>query len=222
MTAFLVILALYIHDRIVVDHYNKGCEYYADEDYTEAYNEFLAAQNAYPFGHDDCDTRINEVLSLLNRYDWSGNTIIDAAVLKQDLLTGREILLANGWARDDDVGRDVDAQKLKEDIDKLLEDVENAPVINTGNGGSSGNQNQDNSSSGGQDQNEGNESGGGQGSDSDQNSQGGQSEEQQREQKIEDTLQDIQQGSSQERAESQQQSEEWDNPMNFSFNEAIW
>lgn len=108
-----------------VAHYNNGNVYYGRGEYERAIDEYERALKGWPPKMKECRLRTNLVLAMLNRYDWSGDIVMDADALLLDLKRGRSILLEDGCATDNNDGHDTDAQTLKNDIDRLISELEN-------------------------------------------------------------------------------------------------
>lgn len=108
-------------------YYNMGTAAYNNNDYNTAIGYFLQAlKNDPPKEDKDCKIRINLALSYC--YTINFNTLdsvkrIDNAI--EILTTARNVLLENGCATDDpeNPGHDADAQQLKDDIDKKIEEL---------------------------------------------------------------------------------------------------
>ena len=104
-------------------YYNLGNVAYKRGDYNSAIGYFNQALNLYPVGAKDCKIRINLALSYcysIDYYNLNSQEKIDTAIFT--LYKARDVLLANGCAKDgDEVGHNEDAQQLKEDIDEMIE-----------------------------------------------------------------------------------------------------
>ena len=125
-----------------VAHYNAGNVAYSEGNFKEAIDSFRKALTLDHPEEKDCDIRVNLVLASINQYEGMlGKKNFPADEFRQTLLEGRDILLADGCATDNNDGHDKDAQQLKNDIDKLLE------MMNQSGGGGS----DDGSSGGGSD-----------------------------------------------------------------------
>lgn len=199
-----------------IAHYNNGNVYYKRGEYERAMSEYQKALKGWPPKYKECKIRINLVLALLNRYDWSGETIVDAEALLEDLKLGRAILLEDGCATDFNDGHDVDAQTLKNDIDKLIEELEQQ-IQNQ--------QQQEN-----QQQQQGKEGQAGEGEEGDDNKDEGTGESPEpqpstdpREKEIQDQLDQYRQQSEDERGAALQDAQEYDGGMYFgSWGDKIW
>ncbi len=112
-----------------VNHYNRGNLYYSLGDYERAieeYQEALSTVSGKPY---DCMTRINYALSLVVPLDLENVTEDNVDEILAVLYEARDILCENGCAKpnSDHGGHDSDAQKLKNEIDELIELLENPP-----------------------------------------------------------------------------------------------
>lgn len=122
----LVFFWIFIRDeRPVVYHYNKGNDYYKEGSYALAEDEYRSAFKQNKSEKRDCDIRVNLALAMVAPFDRESITkdTIDDAI--DSLKAARDILLENGCAMNDpDVGHDADAQLLKEEIDEYLKELE--------------------------------------------------------------------------------------------------
>ena len=108
-------------------YYNLGNVSYNQKDYNSAIGYYAKALTLYPLGQKECDIRINLALSMCNTIDFqnlSSQEKVDTALII--LYKARDILLENGWAAENpEEAKDADAQQLKEDIDRIIEQLEN-------------------------------------------------------------------------------------------------
>lgn len=108
-------------------YYNLGNVAYKNGDYASAVGYYNQALELFPYGEKECDIRINLALAMCYGIDWEGmdsQEDIDTALVV--LYKARDVLLENNWATEDGVDhRDDDAQQLKEDIDKMIEQLKN-------------------------------------------------------------------------------------------------
>ena len=170
-----------------VPYYNLGNASYKDLRYSEAVGYYKEALKMYPPDKKECSIRINLALAMCNTIDFtdlSSQEKIDTAIFI--LYQARDVLLENGWAvNEGDDYRDADAQKLKEDIDKMIEKLENPE--------SSGQEPQNDQNSSGQDNNE---------------SSGNEGKNNAKEKRQQDELQKNKDGAMKERQQEQQEAEE--------------
>ncbi len=108
-------------------YYNLGNVAFEKEDYNSAIGYYTRALSLYPVGQKECDIRINLALSMCYSIDFDNLTTQDSLDSAQVILyKARDILLTNKWATENGAGhRDDDAQQLKEDIDRMLEQLQN-------------------------------------------------------------------------------------------------
>ncbi|WP_029232413.1 tetratricopeptide repeat protein [Butyrivibrio sp. VCB2006] len=108
-------------------YYNLGNVAFERKDYNSAIGYYNKALERYPVGKKECDIRINLALAMCYSIDFDALTTQEALDTAQlILIKARDILLENNWATDNGVGhRDDDAQQLKEDIDRMLEQLQN-------------------------------------------------------------------------------------------------
>ena len=162
-----------------VPWYNLGNIAYKKGDYDEAITDYYAALNHAIPEKKECPIRINLALAMLGQIDWQrfGQEETLASDI-ETLLTAREVLLEKGCAHDEDnLGHNLEAQTLKNEIDELLKSL----------GAES---QQDDSNGGGNDQQQPEEDQGG----------GGESS---REKKIKDKMQEQKEEAQKERSEEQ-------------------
>lgn len=108
-------------------YYNLGNVAFEKEDYNSAIGYYTRALSLYPVGQKECDIRVNLALSMCYSIDFENLSTKESLDSAQVVLyKARDILLTNNWATEDGVGhRDDDAQQLKEDIDRMLEQLQN-------------------------------------------------------------------------------------------------
>ncbi len=172
--------------------YNSGNRYYNQMNYEAAAKAYEKALSANPPEGKECPVRINLALSMVmglgDDYDEPDNIQNSIDVLKQ----AREILLEEKCATPGGVGHSDKAERLKEDIERLISELEK--------------QLQE----------------GGDPNDGDNKTDEKQSREDELEQSIKEELQKIQSNAYQERQEQLQFSEELDMEINFDFDTPIW
>lgn len=130
-------------------YYNMGNVAFKNGDYNSAIAYYTQALSLKPTGKRECQVRINLALAMvysIDLYHLDSQDKIDTALII--LYKARDILMENGWAADDPAqARDATAQQLKEDIDRLIEQLENPE------GGGSGDSKDDQNNSGNSDDN---------------------------------------------------------------------
>lgn len=173
--------------------YNKGNKLYERFDYPGAIEAYQDALNANPPHFKECSVRVNLALAMIYNMgeDFAAPENIENSI--NTLLEARDILLEDGCASDDGDGHSKPAQQLKEEIDKLLEQLQEQQ--------------------GGSNESEENNSG----------AQGEEPPiDEETEQQIQDELQNIQNTANEEREEAQQWQEELEAEMNFDYDINIW
>ncbi len=173
--------------------YNKGNKLYERFDYPGAIEAYQDALNANPPHFKECSVRVNLALAMIYNMgeDFAAPENIENSI--NTLLEARDILLEDGCASDDGDGHSKPAQQLKEEIDKLLEQLQEQQ--------------------GGSDESEENNSG----------AQGEEPPiDEETEQQIQNELQNIQNTANEEREEAQQWQEELEAEMNFDYDINIW
>ena len=134
-----------------VPYYNLGNAYYKMGDYNSAIGYYNQALLQHPAEPKDCQIRINLALAMLGTIDFYGlNTQekIDTALFM--LYKARDVLTENGCASEEGHdGHNADAQQLKEDIDRLIEQLENQDSSGSSNNQDEQSDSSDNSDSSG-------------------------------------------------------------------------
>ncbi len=111
-----------------VNHYNRGCIYYAIGDYPDAQKEFERAMESDIADPDECRLRVNLALSLVKQLDLSDVNDENLQDILDVLDQARDILCEDGCAnRDDNNGHWPDAQTLKNEIDELYNQLTTPP-----------------------------------------------------------------------------------------------
>ena len=132
-----------------VPYYNLGNASFKNEDYISAVSYYVEALKNNPPEDKECLIRINLALAMCYTIDFDD---LDTQEKKDEaiaiLQSARAILLEKGFASDDGNGKSADAQQLKEDIDKMLEQLMDE---SQGDGGENNNNNQNNSNDGNSD-----------------------------------------------------------------------
>ncbi len=107
-----------------IAHYNNGNIHYQCGEYEEAIEDYKQALEANPPHEDEeCDIRVNLALAIIGTLpeDYSAPENIEQSI--QILEEARDYLLEEECALDEGEGHDKDAQKLKEEIDALIEQL---------------------------------------------------------------------------------------------------
>lgn len=112
-----------------VNHYNRGNLYYSLGDYERAIEEYQEALKTASEKPEDCMARINYALSLVVPLDLESLTGDNADEYLSVLYEARDLLCENGCANSDSDkgGHDSDAQRLKNEIEELINLIENPP-----------------------------------------------------------------------------------------------
>lgn len=172
-----------------VPYYNLGNAYYRMGDYNSAIGYYNQALLQHPAEPRDCQIRINLALAMLKTIDFynlNSQEKIDTALFM--LYKARDVLTENGCASEEGSdGHNADAQKLKEDIDKLIEQLENPD--------SSGSSNNNNDQSNSNNDND--------------NSSGSESKPSEREKKVQGELEDKKKNAMEDRKDQQEDMEKW-------------
>lgn len=108
-----------------IAHYNHGNVLYNKGEYDEAIEEYKNALKLFPPKDKECSIRINLTLSMLkklhNEIQNDDEIEDDLSILKE----ARDILCEKGCAHEDDNnGHNRQAQRLKNDIDKRIQELE--------------------------------------------------------------------------------------------------
>lgn len=108
-------------------YYNLGNVAYQNGDYDEAISNYKKAlEIGAPHEDKECNIRVNLALSMLMKIDWANMTTqknVERAI--RQLKAARNVLTEEGCANlDDPNGHNEDAEKLKKDIDDMLEQLQ--------------------------------------------------------------------------------------------------
>lgn len=106
-----------------VSHYNNGNIGFKRENYNEAIVEYEKALKSGVPKKKECLVRINMALAMIETIDFENGSAEDAIKTLND---ARDTLTEKGCADDKNSGHNSDAQQLKNDIDKLIEEIENS------------------------------------------------------------------------------------------------
>lgn len=178
-------------------YYNNGNIHYQKGEYEEAIEDYKQALECNP-PHDgvECDIRVNLALAIIGTLpeDYSAPANIEQSITT--LEEARDYLLEEDCAMNEEDGHDEDAQKLKEEIDKLIEQLKQQQ---NGGGGSNNNdkpkeEEETNTDDGSDDA----------------------------EQEIKETLQEIQQNAHEEREDTMQLYEEMDSNADYNWGGEVW
>ena len=126
-----------------IAYYNRGNIFYNQHNYEEAIKEYNKALKCHVPDKKECSIRINLALSIIgkipNDYDTPDNIDATIATLKE----AREVLLPDGCANDEGTGHSKEAEKLKEEIDNLIKELEEKKEEQNDDGDEGDDENQD-------------------------------------------------------------------------------
>lgn len=106
-----------------IAHYNYGNVLYQKEDYDGAIKEYQKALKANPPRDKECSIRINLALAMIAKIDENEKTEEKINELNE----ARKTLCEKGCANENDnLGHSDTAEKLKSDIDKIIEALQNS------------------------------------------------------------------------------------------------
>lgn len=103
--------------------YNKGNVYYKKGDYDAAIEAYKIALDKHPDEPKDCMIRINLALAMVTPIDASKITENEIEDTIRILKDAKKILCSNGCALEKGNGHNKDAQTLKEDIDRFIDEL---------------------------------------------------------------------------------------------------
>ncbi len=106
-------------------HYNAGNAHYKLEEYDKAIVEYQMALEAHPGEKKECDIRVNLALAMLKKINFDHlDTEKDKENAIRTLQAARNVLCEKGCADPYGTdGHDPEAEQLKQDIDKMLEEL---------------------------------------------------------------------------------------------------
>ncbi len=181
-----------------IAHYNNGNIHYKKGEYEEAIEDYKLALEADPPHEDaECDIRVNLALAIIGTLpeNYSAPENIEQSI--QTLEEARDYLLEEECALNESEGHDKEAQKLKEEIDALIEQLKQQQQSQ----GGSGDEDQD------KPENE------------DDNQDSGEGD---REEEIKEELQQLQEESHQDREDTLQLYEEMDTNADYNWGGEVW
>ncbi len=108
-----------------VPYYNAGNAHYMNGDYDEAISYYKDALESHPTEKKECDIRVNLALAMLKKIDFDHlETEKQKANAIRQLQSARNVLVEKGCADPYGTnGHDPEAEQLKQDIDKMLEEL---------------------------------------------------------------------------------------------------
>lgn len=104
--------------------YNQGNIYYKNDKFEDAVQSYKTALEQNPPEDKECSIRINLALAMLGTMegDYSAEENVESSL---EILNGaRDVLLEKGCASDDGDGHNETAQKLKDEIDEIIKQLE--------------------------------------------------------------------------------------------------
>lgn len=177
-------------------HYNMGNAAYEQGDYDSAVIFYRRALGYYIPAGRECDIRVNLALSMIGRIDFahlSGEEQIQEAI--SGLKEARDVLTEVGCADPEGTdGHDPEAEQLKQDIDRMIEQLEQM----TQSGGDGEEESEDEQ-----------QEGGNQGDQPQQNQSEENGEQSRREKKLQEELERRREDATIDRSEQQRELEEW-------------
>lgn len=108
-----------------ISHYNRGNIFYKNDNYDEAIKEYEKALHLNPPYDRECKIRINLALAMVVPIDLDKITKEDVDEVLETLEKAKNVLYEHGCANSQGNGHNEDAQTLKEEIDKLEEELKN-------------------------------------------------------------------------------------------------
>lgn len=108
-----------------ISHYNRGNIFYKNDNYDEAIKEYEKALQLNPPYDRECKIRINLALAMVVPIDLDKITEEDVDEVLETLEKAKNVLYEHGCAISGGSGHNEDAQTLKEEIDKLEEELKN-------------------------------------------------------------------------------------------------
>ncbi|MBO4863238.1 MAG: tetratricopeptide repeat protein [Eubacterium sp.] len=108
-----------------VPYYNAGNAHYMNGDYDNAISDYKAALESHPTEKKECDIRVNLALAMLHKIDFDHlDTEKQKSNAIRQLQSARNVLVEKGCADPYGTdGHDPEAEQLKQDIDKMLEEL---------------------------------------------------------------------------------------------------
>lgn len=106
----------------VVALYNEGNACFQTGQYEVAKTKYEKALEAVHTSRQDCDIRINLALAMVAGIDL--DNMDDKKEIKDKLEKAKDVIKENGYAKEDGTGSDKDAQKLLDEINVLLKQMD--------------------------------------------------------------------------------------------------
>lgn len=125
-----------------IAYYNQGNVCYKNDSFEDAIASYERALELHPPEEKECAIRINLALAMLETMeeDYSAPEYVDISL---EILRGaREILLENGCASENGDGHSETAERLKKEIEALIEQLKQQPESETEESGETGQEEQ--------------------------------------------------------------------------------
>ena len=118
-----VFSVIMINEIMLCRYYNSGNELFEEENYEEAKLKYEKALDCFPNEKRECQIRINIALCMVKPIDV--RKIDDSNINKviDTLENAKKVLLEEGCANDEGTGHSKDAQQLKDEIDKFIDQL---------------------------------------------------------------------------------------------------
>lgn len=113
-----------------VAHYNMGNIHYQNEQYESAIDEYKEALALHPGKKKECSVRINLALAMINTLgeNYADEENVEASI--ETLKEARSVLLEDSCATENGDGHSETAEKLKREIDAMIDELENQQKSN--------------------------------------------------------------------------------------------
>ncbi len=118
-----------------IAHYNQGNIYYKSDKFEDAIESYKKALEQNPPEDKECSIRINLALAMLGTMAEDYSAEKNAETSLEILKGARDVLLEKGCVANDTDGHNKTAQKLKDEIDEIIKQLEqqqasNKPSVN--------------------------------------------------------------------------------------------
>lgn len=120
-TVLITVSLLQVIQIPYIVKYNSGNNAYKKRNYEKAITEYESALKLFPPKYEECKIRINLSLSMIKTIKQGDSRKIALKTLEE----ARNVLIEDGCAHDkDDEGHSSEAEKLKKDIDRMIEEIQ--------------------------------------------------------------------------------------------------
>lgn len=120
ITIFAVIM---LNEVRLCKYYNAGNELFEEGNYQEARIKYDKALHCFPDEKRECKIRINMALCIVEPIDVENIDESNVDQIIETLEDAKSILMKKGCADDQGTGHSKEAQKLKDDIDKFIQQL---------------------------------------------------------------------------------------------------